>query len=69
MEHMETNPASNFSAVKEQSNAKGVLTRPLFVKHLEWSAWRELGEIMARENLKSVADGIRFCISKAAGKS
>lgn len=52
----------------DKTNSRGVLVKSLFVALLEREYWMDLLDVQKRENLKSVADTVRFCVKRAAGK-
>ena len=55
--------------LKEQRNANGLFTRPLYIKHLELEYWCYLKEIKQQNpDIKSIADLIRFMAKRCTGR-
>lgn len=59
---------ANIEQRVEQKLKNGILTKTLFIKHLELEIWQLLNELKNRYELKSLADTVRFAIRRASGR-
>lgn len=52
----------------EEKNAKGIITKRLYIKQLELEYWELINEVKKNYNVKSTADALRFALKRATNR-